>query len=247
MNQVDDALKLAIDDVNSVANALHELREKTQAYGEATNRLDKVSDALIQLSDGVTSMRTGIASIVQRAESIDVTLTNSHSTVENITAAIPDVIARIEASDTSKSITEFTKLLGEVRDVVRNQQDTTLDLRAVIDGFAGMSAELRNIKEALIQPDQMLQLLTQVLMENVAGPARENARLLGELKDKFQRFESTTTKSNDEATLFHVRFASEIEIIHTKIDKLQGEPSKIVQTAVETGEKFLNIFKPRNK
>jgi len=184
---------------------------------------------LIQLSDGVTSMRTGIAAIVQRAESIDATLINSHSTVENITAAIPDVIARIEASDTSKSIAEFTKLLGEVRDVVRNQQDTTLDLRAVIDGFAGMSAELRNIKEALIQPEQMLQLLTQVLMENVAGPVRENARLLGELKEKVHEVQAIETKSNETEAAFRAWLVNEITVIHEKIDALRDEPSTIAQ------------------
>ena len=243
MNQVDDALKLAIDDVNSVANALRELREKTQAHGEATARLDKVSDALIQLSDGVTSMRTGIASIVQRAESIDATLINSQSTVEKITAAVPDVLARIEASDTAKSIAEFTKLLGEVRDVVRNQQDTTLALRTVIDGFAGMSAELRNIKEALIQPEQMLQLLSQVLMAHVAGPARENARLLGELKEKVQEVETIEIKSNETEAAFRVWLVNEITVIHEKIDALRGKPSTIAQLA----EKTTSLFESWNK
>lgn len=229
MVQDNDALKVAIDDVNSVAIALRELREKTQAYGEAATRLDKVSDALIQLSDGVTSMRTGIASIVQRAENIYVTLTNSQSTVETMTATIPEVLARIEASDTSKSIAEFTKLLNEVRDVVRNQQDTTLDMRMVIDGFSGISTELRNIKESLIQPTQMLQLLNQVLMQNVAGPVSENARLLGELKSKLHGIEATATKSDEDEAAFRQWLANEIEVIHTEIDKLHGEPSKIIE------------------
>lgn len=229
MSQDNDALQSAVDDVNSVANALRELREKIHAYGEAATRLDKVSDALVQLSDGVASMRTGIESIVQRAEKIDATLVKSHLVVETMTASIPDVIDRIEASDNSKSIADFTKLLDEVRDVVRNQEDTTLGMRTVIEGFSGISTELRNIKESSIQPPQMLQLLNQVVMQIVAGPVSENTRLLGELKIKLHGIEAAATKSVEDEAAFRQRLANEIEVIHTEIDKLHGEPLKVIE------------------
>jgi hypothetical protein len=75
----------------------------------------------------------------------------------------------------------------------------------------------------------MLQLLSQVLMAHVAGPARENARLLGELKEKVQEVETIEIKSNETEAAFRVWLVNEITVIHEKIDALRGKPSTIAQ------------------
>ena len=146
MSQDEEALKAAIDDVNTVANELRDLQQKIQQYGEATKRLEKVGDALVKLSEGITSMHQGVASIVKRAEQAHTDITNSRTAVEALMSSVPDVVARIEASDTTESIREFTKLLGEVRDMMMSQQDATQGMQSVVKGFAELADEIKSVQ-----------------------------------------------------------------------------------------------------
>jgi methyl-accepting chemotaxis protein len=223
MSQDDETLKAAIDDVNTVANELRDLRQKIQHYGEASKRLDKVGDAVVKLSEGITSIYQGIASIVQRAELIHTDITNSRTAVEAMTSSVPDVVARIEASDTARSIGEFTKLLGEVRDVLENQQDETQGFRSVIEGFAGLKAELNSIKESSGQQIKLLQLVNQALMQNVAGPVTKNTQLLGDLKSNVQGVELGAAKVAEGITSLSVKLFKEIKSMRNELSTLRGD------------------------
>lgn len=178
MSQENDAMKAAIDDVNAVAKELNELRQKILQYGEATKRLDKVCESLTRLSEGVTTIQNGVESVVQRAESTCQQMEASRSAVEAMTSTIPDVVTRIESSDVTKNVTEFSEILSEIRALITSQQGTFLGFQSVVDQFSGVSTDVRSIKETAGQHGQLLQLINQVLMQNVAGPVTESSRLL---------------------------------------------------------------------
>ena len=223
MEQHNEELRAAIDDVNSAANALRELRERIQTYGEATTRLDTVSDALIKLSAGVECMHTGVAAIVQRAEAIQTALQGNQSVVELLTASVPEIVARIEASDTTKSIADFTKLLQQTRETLRTQEEVAQGLRASIDAFSSLAADLRSMRDSSGQQAQLLQLINQVLMQNIAGPVNESVRHLGDIKSKLHDLEKDSTKSADGMRSHSEKLFKEIEATRSEIISLRAE------------------------
>jgi methyl-accepting chemotaxis protein len=238
MGQDEEALKAAIDDVNTVANELRDLQQKIQHYGEATKRLDKVGDALVKLSEGITSMHHGVASIVKRAEQAHADMTNSQAAVEALVSSVPDVVSRIEASNTTESIREFTKLLGEVRDMMKSQQDATQEMQSLVKGFAEVAADLKSVKESSGQQTQLLQLINQVLMQNVAGPVSENTRLLGDLKTNVQSVESGVDKATGGMATLSVKLINEIESMRKEISSLKGEASSSNQMLKEQSSRL---------
>jgi len=238
MSQDDEALKAAIDDVNIVANELRDLQQKIQQYGEATTRLDKLGEALVKLSEGIKSIHQGIASIVQRAEQVHTDMTNSRTAVEAMMSSVPDVVARIEASDATGSIREFAKLLGEVRDLMLNQQDATQGMQSVVKGFAELEAELKSVKESSGQHTHLLQLINQVLMQNVAGPVSENTRLLGDLKTNVQGVESGVDKAVGGMETLSVKLSSDIESMRKEISLMRAEASSSNQMLKEQSSRL---------
>lgn len=214
MGQDDEAFKAAIDDVNSVAEELRELRQKIQHYGEASKRLDKLSESLLKLSESVTTMQNDFASIVHRAEQVQTHIQQGSSAVETLVAEIPEVVARIEATDTAKAIAEFTKFLEEVRELVFAHQSTTQGIQT---GFSGLSEELKSIKDSTSQQAHLLQLVNQVLMQNVAGPINENTRLLGDLKADVQGVSAGANKATDGMASLSAKLMNEIERLRNEV------------------------------
>lgn len=109
---------MAIENVSLVAGELRDLRQKIHHYGDASKRLDKLSDSLLKLSESVTAMQRDFQSILRKAELVQTHIEQGCNAVETLVSGIPDVVSRIEATDTSKSTAEFTQLLGQVRDLI---------------------------------------------------------------------------------------------------------------------------------
>lgn len=245
MGQEDESLKAAIDDIGVVAAELRELRLKIQQYGEATKRLDKVSDSLIKLTESVTSVQRGMESIIQRAGQVQTDMEASRGTFEAMTASIPGVVAKIEATDAAKNVAEFTQLLAEVRDLIYSQQGAAQGIQSVVDAFSGLSIDLKSIKESTSQQAQLLQLVNQVLMQNVAGPVNENARLLGELKTDIQDVGVGANKATEGMATLSVKLIKEIESLRNDLFVLRGDVSSSAQLIKDQGARIEVLSKKK--
>ena len=245
MSMDNEELKTAIDDVNVVAGELRELRQNIQHYGEAAKRLDRVSDSLVKLGDSMTSIQRGIEHIVHRAEQVHVNLESSRNAVDTMTATIPDVVARIEASDSSKSGAEFLKMLSETRDLILSQQSVVRSMQLVVDNVASMSKELRFIKDETAQQTQLMQLVNQALMQNVATPVNENTRLLNALEGKVQDMQKGNIKVAEGVATLTVRLCKEIEALKSELSSLRGDNSTTNDILVDYGAKIETLSKKK--
>lgn len=186
MDQNDEVLRTAINDVNTVTSALQDLRQKIQNYGEASKRLDMVSDALIKLSETVSLVHQGIVAIVQRADQVYEHIESSRMSVDAMTNSIPMVVERIESSDVTKGLAEFTRMLSEVRDLISNQQGLTNSLQSHINQMSSLTSDTRSILDSMGQQGQLLQVINQAVGQGATktseGMALLSTRLLGEFE-----------------------------------------------------------------
>jgi methyl-accepting chemotaxis protein len=245
LSQDDAALKAAIEDVSLVAGELRDLRQKIQHYGDASKRLDKLSDSLLKLSESVTAMQKDFTSILRKAELVQTHIEQGSNAVDTLVSGIPDVVSRIEATDTAKSTAEFTKLLGEVRNLMLAQQSTTQGMQAVIDGFSDLSGELKSITDSTNQQAQLLQLVNQVLMQNVAGPVNENARLLGDLKADVHEVSVGANKATEGMASLSIKLMKEIESMRKEIVTLRGNVSSSNKTLKEQSDRIDTLSKKK--
>jgi methyl-accepting chemotaxis protein len=179
----------------------------------------------VKLSESVTTIQKGIQSVVQRAEQAHGQMESSRGAVEAMTSTIPDIVNRIEASDAAKKISEFSSLLAELRDLISSQQGLTQGMQSVADQFSVFSTEIQSVKHSMGQQGQLLQLINQVLMQNVAGPVTENTRLLADIKGGIQDIGQGANKASEGMASVSIRLIKEVEALRKDVSALRADVS----------------------
>lgn len=98
-------------------------------------------------------------------------------------------------------------------------------MQVVIDRFAGLSGELQSVRDSTSEQGQLLQLVNQVLMQNVAGPVNESARLLGDLKADVHGVSVGANKATEGMASLAIKLMKEIESMRKEIVTLRADVS----------------------
>ena len=110
------SLVSAVQDVTSVAIELREIKKRAETYGIATTRLQEVSAALTHLATAMSGIQSQYSMLLTKANTVSDQIERARSASEATVNAIPEVVARIEAADVSKTVGDFSRSLSSVNE-----------------------------------------------------------------------------------------------------------------------------------
>ena len=110
-----DPMNSAMDDITSVADELHKLHLQAKQYESSSKRMSDISNVLIDLSKSVKQMEGKFSNALSSTEAIQESLSD-------LLQKIPDVIERVEASDATRSISEFSNALTETKEIIESNK-----------------------------------------------------------------------------------------------------------------------------
>lgn len=139
-----DGLVAAVEDLTTVATELREVRKRSEQYGQATTRLQEVSNALGHLVKAVSGMHTHYQELIARGDTVIARMDQARLATDATLNRVPEVVSRIENSDVSKNVGEFSRALAAVSDRIAGQLSTLERIQTVL-------AEERDIQMRMLE------------------------------------------------------------------------------------------------
>lgn len=251
MNEKSDPMMTAVNEVSLVAEEIKALQQRIQQYAESSKRLDGVCGSLQELSRSVSKMQELFGFQLGKSSEAAERLGEITASVERLTDSIPSVVQRIEASDIAKASSEFTDSLAQLREIIATSQQevgntqaalvaerrqTEATLREMgertdkaIATIGKLSSDLATVVTTAAQHSQLLQLMNQVLMQNVATPIAEQTRALAAIQTRVEEFQKGTEKSVDGMAKLSSQLLHGLAEIRTQL-QFQGEQIEVMKS-----------------
>jgi ABC-type transporter Mla subunit MlaD len=195
-----DALRVAMEEVTSVAEEIHKLHQQIKQYADSSKRMDVVSDALLELAKVVKQMEDKFAAALSKAEV-------THQSVAELLKNVPGIVDRIESSDAAKSISEFTVALAETKELIEANKAIVDTLKVNVANeqeqqnktIQEIGDKTDRLVEEVGQQFQLLQLI-KVVTQNLAESAAGNTKAIAEIKTMLEEVGARSTESVNVST-----------------------------------------------
>jgi hypothetical protein len=211
-----DPLKLAMEDVTSVAEELNKLHLQVKQYESSSKRMDGISNTLVNLSKSVQQTEENFSIALVSAKSIE-------RSVGALLKSVPDVIGKIESSDAARSISDLSSALAETKSLIESNRivvdSLTQSMLSDREQHSKIFQEIGDKTERLVkdvaQQYQLLQLINQVLTQNVATSVTANTKSIAEMKTLINEGAEKSAKT---ASLATTNLQNDVMLIKAEVE-----------------------------
>ncbi|MFO1395467.1 MAG: hypothetical protein U1F48_00240 [Burkholderiales bacterium] len=126
-----EPLVVAVQEIQAVTAELREVKKRADQYGQTSARLQEVSQALVQLANAVSSMQAAFDGLLSRASSVIGRFDETRLVAEATAKSIPDIVARIEATDVSSHVGAVSQSLEAVNARIATQVSLIEQMQAL--------------------------------------------------------------------------------------------------------------------
>ena len=219
-----DPLKLAMEDVTSVAEELNKLHLQVKQYESSSKRMDGISNTLVNLSKSVQQTEENFSIALVSAKSIE-------RSVGALLKSVPDVIGKIESSDAARSISDLSSALAETKSLIESNRivvdSLTQSMLSDREQHSKIFQEIGDKTERLVkdvaQQYQLLQLINQVLTQNVATSVTANTKSIAEMKTLINEGAEKSAKT---ASLATTNLQNDVMLIKAEVEAISKLTSK---------------------
>lgn len=228
MNQ-SEPLAAAVQEIQTVATELREVKRRADQYGQASARLQEVSGALEHLANAVTSMQVHFHELLAKATSVSSGIEQARLTAEATVRTVPEVVERIEATDLSKQAGVFSQSLEAVNTRIGAQVTAIENMHALLaqerDQQRRMLEDIATRSERVASDVAFLRAAAEA-RANQADPVSEQLKelhaMLTDLADPIASTLAASDKAANASTMYGHKGFQAVVALAKKVDAIQS-------------------------
>lgn len=246
MDAISDPMVAAVEDVSSVAEELRGLRDKMKQYGDASKRLNEVSEVIRELAGSVANIRAAFSSAFEQVKLTQMHADTSQKAVEQLVGSIPAIVSRIEASDVTGSVQAFSDSMDKLGAMLHTHEESfglvvkqfsdaraaqsdamgalTERVERVLSALTGISADVRGLQDTSSQSFQKLRSISDAVNENLSPKLQSTNQSLDELTGLVKQLNQNTNSVADGMAETASRMIREMTSIRDEL----GEARKVI-------------------
>lgn len=268
MDGNNEAIVQAVEEVSSVAAELKRLRDSIKQYSDASQRLKEIGTILEELNAGVGKIHGAFTSALEHVAATHGQAQTSKDSIEKLVNSVPEIVERIESSDTAVAARSVNESVGALSVLIRahekslndvsarlaseliSQTTTLSNLRQRVD--AGLEAvdlltsEVRQLRESATESSQLLRTLNGTVSDDLSSKVSLNQKSMSELIGLMDQLSQDSVRSEENMNGHAGNILSELVLLKEQMASAQRAMSD-QNNALERHGALLNEMSKRKK